>query len=138
MYASVNRLRLYRAKTYTPVSLTRWLGGTLSVRCKTAHIVSYSKVKVVSFHAKQAQRGGLDPDRRKGWVTSAKLEPLCSRRRQPVLILQEAGWTSGPENLVTTLERSRTINPVKNRYNDYAIAIIYRVTIKEIDTFNAM
>lgn len=58
MYGSVNRLRLYTAQTYDPVSLTRLLGGTLSVRWKTAHILSYSKVKVVSFHAKQAQRGG--------------------------------------------------------------------------------
>jgi len=57
IYGSVNRLRLYTAQTYDPVSLTRWLGGTLSVRWKTA-ILSYSKVKVVSFHAKQAQRGG--------------------------------------------------------------------------------
>ena len=131
MYASVKRLRLYLAKSYTPVSLTCWLGGTLSVRWKTAHILSYTKVKVVSFHGKQAQRGGrgialpkLDPDPRKVWVTNATLEPLCSRRTEPVLILQEAGWASGMENLVTNWVRFRTINPVTYRYTNYAMAII--------------
>jgi len=131
MYASVNRQRLYPAKSYAPVSLTCWLGGTLSVRWKTAHILSYSNVKVVSFYANQAQRGGrdialpkLDPDPRKVWVTSAPLEPLFSRRREPVLILQEAGWAPGTENLVTTWVRFRTINPVTNRYTNYAMAMI--------------
>jgi len=132
MYASVNKVRLYPAKSYTPVPLTRWLGGTLSVRWKTAHILSYSKVKVVSIHAKQAQRGcrgialpKLDPNPRKGCVTSATLEPLFSRRREPVLILQDAGWASGTEKLATICVRFRNINPVANRYTDYAIAIIY-------------
>jgi len=132
MYASVNRLRLYPAKTYSPVSLTCWIGGTLSVRWKKAYISSCSKVKIVSFHAKQAQRGCrgmslpiLDPDPRKGWVTSSTLEPLCSWRTEPVFILQEVGRASGPENLVTTWVRSRPIKPVANRYTDYAIAIIY-------------
>jgi len=57
-----------------------------------------SKIKIVSFLAKQAQREGrgialpiLDPDPRKVWVISATLEPLCSRRREQALILQEAG-----------------------------------------------
>ena len=102
MYANAERLRLYTAKTNIRVSLTLWLGGTLSLRRKTAHILSYSKVKHVSFHAKQAQRGGrgialptLDPDTRKGWVISATLEPLYSRRRKPVPILQEAAWAFG-------------------------------------------
>ena len=94
------------------------------------HFVIY-KGKVVSIHAKQAQRGGrgitlpiLDPNPRKAWVISATLEPLFSRRTEPVLILQEAGWASGTENLVTTWVRSGTINPVTNRYTNYTIAII--------------
>ena len=103
--ASVNSLRLYTAKTYTPVPLTRLLGGTCSVKWKTAHIFSYSKV--------QAQKGGrgialptLDPGTRKGWVISATLQQFYPRGIEPVLILQEGEWALGPENLAATWVRS--------------------------------
>jgi len=75
--------------------------------------LSYSKVTVFPFHAKQAQTGGwgialptLDPDTRKGWVISATLEPLYSLRRETMPVLQEAAWASGPEIFATTWVRS--------------------------------
>ena len=45
--------------------------------------------------------------------------------KDPVPIVQEAGWAPGPvwtgaENLVPTGIRSRTVQPVVSRYTDYA------------------
>jgi hypothetical protein len=36
-----------------------------------------------------------DPGGRMEWVDSATPRPLYSRERDPVLIVQEAGWASG-------------------------------------------
>ena len=51
--------------------------------------------------------------------------PLFTPGREPVPIVQEAGWAPGPvwtgaENLVSTLIRSRTVQPVTSHYTDYA------------------
>jgi len=45
--------------------------------------------------------------------------------KDPVPIIQEAGWAPGPvwigaENFVTTGIRSRTVQPVASRYTDWA------------------
>ena len=51
----------------------------------------------------QAHMGGIGADlsihnlgARKGWVISTTPRPLYHRESEPVLLLQEAGWSSGP------------------------------------------
>jgi hypothetical protein len=51
---------------------------------------------------------------------------LYCRERDPVPILQEAGWASvpiwmGPENIDSTGLEHQTVQPVAIHYNDYAI-----------------
>ena len=47
--------------------------------------------------------------------------------KNPVPVVEEAGWTPGPvwtgaENLTATVFDPRTIQPVASRYTDWAIA----------------
>ena len=58
-----------------------------------------------------------------GWVVNATPRPLYLQERDPVRNIQEAGWATGPDwtgakNLAPTGIRSRTVQPVANRYTD--------------------
>ena len=57
-------------------------------------------------------------------VVSSKPRPHFTPVKDPVPILQEAGWAQGQsgwaENLVPTGIRSRTVQPVVSRYTDWA------------------
>jgi hypothetical protein len=51
--------------------------------------------------------------------------PLFTHGKDPVPIVQKAGWAPGPvwtgaENLASTGIRPRTDQPVASRYTDYA------------------
>ena len=48
----------------------------------------------------------LDHGTRRGWVVSVTPRPLFTPRKDPVPIVQEAGWSSGAENLAPTGIRS--------------------------------
>jgi len=66
-----------------------------------------------------------DRGTRRGWVVSSTPRPHFTPRKDPVPILQEAGWAlgqvwTGAENLVPTGIRSRTVQPVVSRYTDWA------------------
>ena len=67
----------------------------------------------------------LDHGNRRGWVVSSTPWPLFTSRKDPVPILQEAGWAPGPiwtaENLVppTGLD-PWTVQPLASRYTDWA------------------
>jgi len=58
-----------------------------------------------------------------GWVVNATPQPVYSEK-DPVPIVQEAGWTSGPvwmgaENLASSPGfDSRTVQPAASRYTD--------------------
>ena len=67
----------------------------------------------------------LDHGTRRGWVVSVTTRPLFTHGKDPVPIVQEAGWAPGPvwtsaENLVPTGIRSRTVQSVISRYTDWA------------------
>ena len=58
-------------------------------------------VKVISLHAKQTQRGCgglslsiLDPGARRWWMVSFTTWPFQPQEKDPVYIVQEAGWAS--------------------------------------------
>ena len=68
-----------------------------------------------------------------GWVVNAKPRPHFIPRKDPVRIVQEAGWAPGP--VWTGAEYltpppgfdPRTVQPVARRYTDWAIpAHMYR------------
>ena len=65
-----------------------------------------------------------DRDTRRGWVVSSTPRPHFTPGKDPVPILQEAGWEMGrsgrAENLVPTGIRSQTVQPVVSRYTDWA------------------
>jgi len=58
------------------------------------------------------------------WGASSTPRPHFTPGKDPVPILQEAGWAQGrsgrAENLVPTGIRSRTVQPVVSRYTDWA------------------
>jgi hypothetical protein len=61
-----------------------------------------------------------------GCVVNATLRPLYPRERDPVPILQEAGWPQGRHGRVRKTSSPpgfdpRTVQPVASRYTDYTI-----------------
>ena len=63
-----------------------------------------------------------------GWVVNATLRPLKPRKRDPVPIVEEAGWAPGPvwtgaENLTRTGFDSSIVQLVASRYTDWAIPV---------------
>ena len=67
----------------------------------------------------------LDHGTRRGWVVSVTPQPLFTLGKDPVSIVQEAGWATGPvwtgaENLAPPAFDPRTVQPVASRNADYA------------------
>jgi len=67
----------------------------------------------------------LDHGTRRKWGVSFTPRPLFTSGKDPVPIVQEAGWASGPvwtgaENLAPTGIRSPAVQPVTSRYTTYA------------------
>ena len=65
-----------------------------------------------------------------GWVVSSTLRQHFTPGKDPVPIVQGAGWAPGPvwtvaENLVPTGIRSRTVQPVVSHYTNWATWPIY-------------
>ena len=69
-----------------------------------------------------------------GWVVKATPQPLYVRERDPLRIVQEAGWDPGP---VWTGAKCITppwgldpgnVQPVASRYTDYAIPAHFPMT----------
>ena len=95
------------------------------------NLFNYLKVKWSHYRAGVAQRVGRgiallfhDRGTRRGWVVSSTPQPHFTHRKDPVPILQEAGWPPGP---VWTGGKSRPhrdsipdLQPVVNRYTDWA------------------
>jgi len=85
--------------------------------------ISKVKVKWSRYRPGVAQRVGRgitllfhDRGTRRGWVVSSTPRPHFTPGKDPVPILQVAGWA---ENLVPTGIRSRTVQPVVSRYTDW-------------------
>jgi len=89
------------------------------------------KVKWSRYRPGVAQRVGRgialllhDRSTRRGWVVSSTPRPHFTPGKDPVPIVQEAGWAAGPVwtggNLVSTGIRSRTVQPVVSRYTNWA------------------
>ena len=74
-----------------------------------------------------------DRGTRRGWVVSSTPRPHFTPGKDPVPVLQEAGWAQGrsgrTENLVPTGIRSRTVQPVVSRYTDWATRPIIVIII---------
>jgi len=67
-------------------------------------------------------------------MTNGTPRPLFTPGKDPVPIVQEAGWAPGPvwtgaENLVPTGFDPRTVQPVASRYTEYAT----RPTLNQIN-----
>jgi len=89
------------------------------------------KVKWSRYRPGVAQRVGRgiavlfhDRSTRREWVVSSTPRPYFTPGRDPVPILQEAGWAPGPvwtggKSRPTGI-RSRTVQPVVSRYTDWA------------------
>jgi hypothetical protein len=61
-----------------------------------------------------------------GWEVNANLRPVNPRERDPLPIVQEAGWFPGPvwidvENIASTRVDPRTFHHVASNCNDCAI-----------------
>jgi len=89
------------------------------------------KVKWSLYRPGVAQRLGRviallfhDCGTRRGWVVSSTPRLHFTPGKDPVPIVQEAGWVPGPvwraENLVPTGIRSWTVQPIVSRYTDWA------------------
>ena len=77
-----------------------------------------------------------DRGTRRGWVVSSTPRPHFTPGKDPVPIVQEAGWPQGrfgrAENLVPTGIRSRTIQPVVSRYTDWATGSTYCIVTSDM------
>ena len=67
----------------------------------------------------------LDHGTRRGWGVSVTPQPLFTHGKEPVSIVQEAGWAPGPvwrgaENLAPPANDPRTVQPVASRYTNWA------------------
>ena len=74
-----------------------------------------------------------DRGTRRGWVVSSTLRPHFTPGKDPVPILQEAGWAPGPvwtENLVPTGIRCRTVQPVAQSL--YRLSYPAHFLVKEV------
>ena len=100
------------------------------------YIYIYIYIKCSRYRPGVAQRVGRgiallfhDRGTRRGWVVSSMPRPHFTPGKDPVPILQEAGWAPGPVwtggNLVPTGIRSRTVQPLVSRYTDWATRPIY-------------
>ena len=89
------------------------------------------KVKWSRYRPGVAQRVGRglallfhDRDTRREWVVSSTPRPHFTPGKDPLPIVQEAGWAQGrsgrAEYLVPIGIRSRTVQPVVSRYTDWA------------------
>jgi len=98
--------------------------GPINVRLNIGYLL---KVKWSRYRPGLAQRvcKGIallfhDHNTRRGWVVISTRRPHFTPGKDPVPILQEAGWTPGPVwtggNLVHTGIQSRSIQPVVSRY----------------------
>jgi len=97
------------------------------------------KVKCSRYRPGVAQRVGRgiallfhDRDTRRWWVVNSTPRTHFTPGKDPVPILQEAGWVPGPvwtgaENLVPTGIRSRTVQPVVSPYTEWATGPTYRM-----------
>ena len=109
------------------------------VNVKCTLVQAWSKVKCTLVQAlrlctgRTAHRGSRgialpfhDHGTRKEWGVSVTPWPLFTPRKDPVPIVQEAGWAPGPvwtvaENLAPPGFDLRTVRPVVSRYTDWAI-----------------
>jgi hypothetical protein len=81
-----------------------------------------------------------------GWMFNATLLPIYPRERDPVSIVYEAGWATGPvwtgtENLIPPPGFDpRTVQPVASRYTDCAIGTYFiRIyTKKNLEKFSVL
>ena len=83
------------------------------------------KVKSALQQAMKAENGVevqlysfLDHGVRWGWVASVTPRPLYPQERDPVPILQEAGWVWTGEEISPPGFDPRTVQAVANRYTD--------------------
>jgi hypothetical protein len=71
---------------------------------------------------------------RRGWGVSVTPRPLFTPGKDPVPIVQEAGWAplpvwTGAENLAPPGFDPRTVQPVASRYTDWATRPIVKVKV---------
>ena len=97
------------------------------------HIVRSRARYVSPFHRPRKPLGRvevqlysiLDLCTRRGWGVSVTPRQQLTPGKDPVPVVQEAGWASGPvwtgaENLAPPGFDPRTVQPVGSRYTDYA------------------
>jgi hypothetical protein len=101
-----------------------------AIKCILSSFVFKASVKCSLYRPGVAQRVGRgiallfhDRGTRRGCGVSSTPRPHFTPGKDPVPIVQEAGWAQGPvwtgaENPVLTGIRSRTVQPVFSRYTD--------------------
>ena len=71
-----------------------------------------------------------DHGTRRGWGVSVTPRPLFTPRKDPVPIVQEAGWAPGPVWTPPPGFDPRTVQPVASRYTDYATRSTVNVVVR--------
>ena len=94
--------------------------GKLKVKCTLVQALKLCTRRTARRRSRVIALLFLDHGTRRGLGVSVTPRPLFTSGKDPVPILQEAGWAPGSENLVPTGIRSRTPQHVVSRYTDYA------------------
>jgi len=116
-----------RSRTIQPVvsRYTDWATRPTKVKCTLVQALRLCTGRT----ARRGSRGiallFLDHGTRRGWVVNSTPWPHFTPGKDPVPILQQAGWAPGPvqtgaEYFAPTEIRSRTVQPVASHYTDWA------------------
>jgi len=102
------------------------LSDKVKVKCTLVHALRLCTGRTAHRRSRGIALLFLDHGTRRGWGVSVTLRPLFTPGKDPVPILQEAGWAPWP--VWTDAEKyrlppgfdPRTVQPVASRYTDYA------------------
>jgi hypothetical protein len=117
---------LLRVNLYAICFWCEYKGKKVKVKCTLVQALSLCTGRKAHWGSRGIALTFFDQGTRRGWGVSVTPRPLFTPGKDPVPILQEAGWApgliwTGAENLAPTGIRSQTVQPVASRYNNYAI-----------------
>jgi len=124
----LHHIRLSFAFKYLvrPSNFNRWqTTGKGKVKCSLAPALRICTGRTAHKGSRGIALLYLDHSTRRWWVVFVTPRPLFTPRKDPVPLVEEAGWAPGPdwtcaENLAPLGFDPRTVQPVAIRYTDWA------------------
>ena len=123
----LQRARSQYQLSYTSMSMTVWHNSVEKCKVKLK-VTLVQALRLCTGRTAHRESRGIalpfdDHGTRRGWEVSVTPRPLFTIGKDPVLIVQEAGWAQGRSGQVRKISHTqgfdpRTVQPVARRYND--------------------